>query len=238
MARTISYEISYKRQRSDYRRISKTKLPLNYWVRRKKQTLRAADVLKILPGQYFDEETGLHYNYFRYYDPTLGRYIKSDSTGLSAGPNTYGYALQNPIMYYDPNGAIATTVEGAGIGGIIGGPPGAIIGGIIGTAIGIWIGYEYIWDSASDSEDCPDACPPCKTVSGRIVPVGTIGYRPLDTPDSPQHGIDGPHFNLLKANQIPKGNPVGECDCFWQPIGAVSPAELPAGAIPAEPFVN
>ena len=59
---------------------------------------------KILPGQYYDQETGLHYNYFRYYDPSIGRYITSDSTGLSAGLNTYVYVFSNPIVSYDPYG--------------------------------------------------------------------------------------------------------------------------------------
>jgi hypothetical protein len=82
-----------------------------------------------------------------------------------------------------------------------------------------------------------ESCPPCKTVSGRIVPLGTISYRPLDTPDKPQHGIVGPHYNLYKANQAPRNAPQ-PCKCFWQPIGAVAPADLPADAIPIEPFAN
>ena len=54
-----------------------------------------------LPGQYFDRETNLAYNFFRDYDPGLGRYIQSDIVGLKGGTNTYSYALQNPIQYVD-----------------------------------------------------------------------------------------------------------------------------------------
>ena len=56
------------------------------------------------PGQYQDRQTGLHYNYFRTYDPVLGRYLESDPIGLNGGINTYGYAYQNSINNYDPYG--------------------------------------------------------------------------------------------------------------------------------------
>ena len=56
------------------------------------------------PGQYYDQETRLHYNYFRYYDPATGRYITSDPIGLGGGVNTYGYVLGNPVMGIDPFG--------------------------------------------------------------------------------------------------------------------------------------
>ena len=63
------------------------------------------------PGQYYDEETNLHYNYFRYYDPTLGRYITSDPIGLAGGINTFGYVGGSPLGATDPLGLECTSVN-------------------------------------------------------------------------------------------------------------------------------
>ncbi|MCZ4121138.1 RHS repeat-associated core domain-containing protein [Streptomyces sp. H39-S7] len=55
------------------------------------------------PGQYHDDETGLHYNYFRYYDPTVGRFQSLDPLGLAGGPNP-GWYVPNPTAWIDPYG--------------------------------------------------------------------------------------------------------------------------------------
>ena len=54
-------------------------------------------------GQYFDAETGLHYNRFRYYDPQIGRFTTQDPISLAGGINLYQYA-PNPIDWVDPFG--------------------------------------------------------------------------------------------------------------------------------------
>ena len=56
------------------------------------------------PGQYFDAETGLHYNYFRDYDPQTGRYIQSDPIGLVGGVNTYAHLKSDPLRLTDRYG--------------------------------------------------------------------------------------------------------------------------------------
>ncbi|MEV7855296.1 putative T7SS-secreted protein [Streptomyces sp. NPDC088183] len=55
------------------------------------------------PGQYYDPETGLHYNYFRHYDPATARYLTSDPLGLEPSPNPVAYVL-NPHAWVDPLG--------------------------------------------------------------------------------------------------------------------------------------
>jgi len=61
------------------------------------------------PGQYFDAETGLSYNYQRTYDPATGRYTQSDPIGLNGGMNPFGYVNGDPVTGIDPFGLYQCT---------------------------------------------------------------------------------------------------------------------------------
>ena len=151
--------------------------------------------------------------------------METDRTGMFVDEVKAGVLLGSRA-----GAAVGTIVEPGG-----GTAVGAAIGGVLGgAAVGCLLAYNY-----ATSEPEP-GCPPCKTVSGKIIPLGTIAYR-MDTPSKPQHGIVGTHYNIYKANQIPFGinKPDAKaCDCFWQYIDTVRPSDVPPGAIPIEEFAN
>ena len=113
-----------------------------------------------LPGQYFDHETGLHYNYFMDYHPGIGRYVEPDPIGLGGGINMYAYCMNDPVNMVDPSGQfgfagviiggasgfVAGFVAGAQAGniwaGVIGGAGGALIGGFVGGVGGFVFSHK------------------------------------------------------------------------------------------------
>jgi RHS repeat-associated protein len=66
------------------------------------------------PGQYYDQETGLHYNYFRYYGPGIGRYLTPDPIGLKGGTNLFTYVANNPARFSDRLGLFDIIVNDPG----------------------------------------------------------------------------------------------------------------------------
>lgn len=64
-----------------------------------------------LPGQYYDRETGYHYNGARYYDPRSGRYLQPDPMGEAAGAHAYAYTHSDPVNMTDPTGLFSLTLS-------------------------------------------------------------------------------------------------------------------------------
>ena len=86
------------------------------------------------PGQYFDTETGLHYNYWRdCYDPSIGRYCQTDPIGLLGSINLYSYAANSPVIYADPFGLFCISPEQARIIASFAG--GSVTGAIVGRSV-------------------------------------------------------------------------------------------------------
>ena len=95
-----------------------------------------------MPGQYYDSESGLFYNWNRYYSPSIGRYISSDPIGQEGGLNTFNYAESSPVMFIDPEGlepnascVARYTTCFAAIGGMIGAVSGGVGGGAAGSVV-------------------------------------------------------------------------------------------------------
>ena len=105
------------------------------------------------PGQYFDEETGFYYNYFRYYDPSIGRYLTADPIGLAGGINLYTYALDNPVRYTDPFGLSALTGTLPIAGGLAAADGPLPVGDLIGLGL---LGGALLYDLLNDSDDTAD----------------------------------------------------------------------------------
>jgi RHS repeat-associated protein len=81
-----------------------------------------------------------HYNYFRDFDPSTGRYVQSDPIGLAAGLNTYVYVEGNPLLHSDRHGLAVGAAGWVFIG------------------LGAYGAYK-LWDGFSRLKKCEDACP-------------------------------------------------------------------------------
>ncbi|WP_150538443.1 RHS repeat domain-containing protein, partial [Actinobacillus vicugnae] len=166
-----------------------------------------------LQNQYFDRETGLHYNFLRYYNPILGRFINQDPIGLQGGENLYRLegTAQNQT---DPLGLFVPAI-----------PIYAIWGLLFGTATYIAVdgtikAIDESQKSSSSTSSAPtitkecdkNKCPPCEPY-----PVGTVGYQGPKTSQRGIHGVRSGsgemHYILFVVQQLP---PEKGCTCRWQ----------------------
>jgi len=94
----------------------------------------------------------LHYNYYRTYDPSTGRYLESDPIGLDGGLNTYGYAMQNPLRYTDPTGESAVAGVLTGLGADTAVPDPSDAAWPKWAAWGALLAGAYVYDMCTDNE--------------------------------------------------------------------------------------
>jgi RHS repeat-associated protein len=114
-----------------------------------------------LPGQYYDVESGLHYNCFRYYDPIVGRYISQDPIRYAAGDfNLYRYCGNDPTGKIDPYGLVAGSLGFK------------LFHAVFGKAIGAPVEACYITGKVADSGIGALAAIEGPTIKG---PIGTVG---------------------------------------------------------------
>lgn len=94
------------------------------------------------PGQRYDMASGLYYNYFRDYDPSIGRYTQSDPIGLLGGVNNFAYAAGNPLIFTDRRGLWFGVDDAVfGVGGALVGVGGRFVGDLLTGQFSSWEDY-------------------------------------------------------------------------------------------------
>ncbi|WP_194792834.1 RHS repeat-associated core domain-containing protein [Caenimonas koreensis] len=157
------------------------------------------------PGQYFDAESNLNYNYFRTYAPGSGRYTQPDPIGLDGGWNRYLYGGGSPLVSTDPRGE--SPLAGASYGGRVGAAAGSLFGPIgtgVGLVVGAGVGAAIGWYVTGPmlQEKTPSTGNPGewhtnpadgKPGNGQERLYGPNGNPEVDIDWHPDHGAGKPH---------------------------------------------
>ena len=168
-----------------------------------------------MPGQYWDQETGTFYNYFRDYDPSLGRYVQSDPIGLAGGASIYGYVGSSPLAFFDP----------FGLEPVIPNPNNVVPGGP-------WTPHDanrpgqFLGPKPSDGHG---GRPQCQYVppEGEGGPPGSRGYWKTNQPGQSgwqRYNFEGKPITAQEAHRIPTPRPPGNSG------GAAPPPAMGIGA--------
>ncbi len=131
------------------------------------------------PGQYVDRETEFYYNYFRYYDSSLGRYIRRDPIGLVGGINVYLYVQGSPLAFFDNDGLLVNILVGGVIGGVCGYLNGGTCEMVMGIVSGALPGLGGFAAGSIAGQWCAprDACVPERAIQlGKDMASGGTGY--------------------------------------------------------------
>jgi len=170
------------------------------------------------PGQYADAETNLAHNYFRDYDPSIGRYGKSDPIGLRGGTNTYAYVASMPLKWFDAFGLLPS-----GGGGFAmrygnwcgknwsGGRQGRIIpqnpAGPIDSVDECCMAHDYCYAAVESCKTCPQEDDSPQKLSCDRILVGCLdklsGKPPYAWPKPPPYGEEpsNAYFFCQKAKR-------------------------------------
>lgn len=141
------------------------------------------------PGQYYDAETGLHYNYYRYYNPPIGRYLTPDPIGLWGGLNLFVYTANNPVRFTDPKGLLIAPWH------------------FVITYVAAWNSDSGVWDSLKLAWEVTSQDPPPWVKMDKSADEANthamIGKLPTGTYQTPEEA-------LAEINEIiEKGDPRG-----------------------------
>ncbi|MDB5902551.1 MAG: hypothetical protein JWM26_1429 [Betaproteobacteria bacterium] len=141
--------------------------------------LRACAVTNPLrfPGHYCDDETGLHYNRFRYYSPAFGRYLSPDPIKFAAGLNFYAYAENDPVNAIDPLGLLSFWAKiGVGLAAVA---VGVIVVASFGTAVPVLLAAGAIAGAVAGGLgsylDQKENCPTCPVDAWKVFTSALMG---------------------------------------------------------------